>query len=656
MKNYGFIRVAAATIGTRVCNPTYNVGSIKSQIDKAVAAQASIIAFPELSISGYSCGDLFGHRLLLDKCEEAVVEIAEYSYEKNLTIIVGAPVSHNGRLYNAAVVIKDGEVKGIVPKTYIPGHGEYCESRWFASGSDLIHGPEMLYAGFSCIISPNQIFEIGGATFAIEIGEDLMNPIPPSSYHCLAGANMIINLSAGNETVLTSSRRETLLSQQSAKNRCAYVYSSACIDSSQDLVFTGHSSVWENGTNLASCSEDDGTDALAIADIDFERLDTLRRKSTTFSNISPDGTPSSAYDLLYSRIFLGEESETDFEGELYRTIEKHPFAPESELDTRCGKILDLQVKALKNRFGRIGSKAVLGISGGLDSTLALIVTALAFDKLKGTGDPRWDRSNIIAVTMPGFGTTSRTKNNAWGLMEALGVTCREICIAPACEQHFKDICHDPAIHDATYENTQARERTQILMDIANQTGGIVVGTGDLSELALGWATYNGDHMSMYGVNADIPKTLVRSLVKWAAENRFEGAVAENGRTIKDILLDIVNTPISPELLPASENDDIQQVTEDLVGPYELHDFFLYNFVRNSFAPEKIFFLAQKAFEGEYDDQIIRKWLSVFIRRFFNQQFKRSCMPDGPKIGSVSLSPRGDWHMASDAWSDDFSIM
>ena len=656
MKNYGFIRVAAATIGTRVCNPTYNVGSIKSQIDKAVAAQASIIAFPELSISGYSCGDLFGHRLLLDKCEEAVVEIAEYSYEKNLTIIVGAPVSHNGRLYNAAVVIKDGEVKGIVPKTYIPGHGEYCESRWFASGSDLIHGPEMLYAGFSCIISPNQIFEIGGATFAIEIGEDLMNPIPPSSYHCLAGANMIINLSAGNETVLTSSRRETLLSQQSTKNRCAYVYSSACIDSSQDLVFTGHSSVWENGTNLASCSEDDGTDALAIADIDFERLDTLRRKSTTFSNISPDGTPSSAYDLLYSRIFLGEESETDFEGELYRTIEKHPFAPESELDTRCGKILDLQVKALKNRLGRIGSKAVLGISGGLDSTLALIVTALAFDKLKETGDPRWDRSNIIAVTMPGFGTTSRTKNNAWGLMEALGVTCREICIAPACEQHFKDISHDPAIHDATYENTQARERTQILMDIANQTGGIVVGTGDLSELALGWATYNGDHMSMYGVNADIPKTLVRSLVKWAAENRFEGAVAENGRTIKDILLDIVNTPISPELLPASENDDIQQVTEDLVGPYELHDFFLYNFVRNSFAPEKIFFLAQKAFEGEYDDQTIRKWLSVFIRRFFNQQFKRSCMPDGPKIGSVSLSPRGDWHMASDAWSDDFSIM
>ena len=656
MKNYGFIRVAAATIGTRVCNPTYNVGSIKSQIDKAVAAQASIIAFPELSISGYSCGDLFGHRLLLDKCEEAVVEIAEYSYEKNLTIIVGAPVSHNGRLYNAAVVIKDGEVKGIVPKTYIPGHGEYCESRWFASGSDLIHGPEMLYAGFSCIISPNQIFEIGGATFAIEIGEDLMNPIPPSSYHCLAGANMIINLSAGNETVLTSSRRETLLSQQSAKNRCAYVYSSACIDSSQDLVFTGHSSVWENGTNQASCSEDDGTDALAIADIDFERLDTLRRKSTTFSNISPDGTPSSAYDLLYSRIFLGEESETDFEGELYRTIEKHPFAPESELDTRCGKILDLQVKALKNRLGRIGSKAVLGISGGLDSTLALIVTALAFDKLKGTGDPRWDRSNIIAVTMPGFGTTSRTNNNAWGLMEALGVTCREICIAPACEQHFKDICHDPAIHDATYENTQARERTQILMDIANQTGGIVVGTGDLSELALGWATYNGDHMSMYGVNADIPKTLVRSLVKWAAENRFEGAVAENGRTIKDILLDIVNTPISPELLPASENDDIQQVTEDLVGPYELHDFFLYNFIRNSFAPEKIFFLAQRAFEGEYDDQTIRKWLSVFIRRFFNQQFKRSCMPDGPKIGSVSLSPRGDWHMASDAWSDDFSIM
>ena len=574
-----------------------------------------------------------------------------------MAIVVGAPVAYNGRLYNCAVVIKDGEVKGIVPKTYIPGHGEYCESRWFASGSDLIHGPEILYAGFSCIISPNQIFEIGSASFAVEIGEDLHCPIPPSSYHALAGAQMIVNLSAGNETVMSGVRRDMMLGQHSSQTRCAYIYSSACLDSSQDLVFTGHSSVWENGTLMASCSEIDGMYTLAVADIDIERLDTLRRKCTTFTNISPDGTPASAYDLLYSRVYLGDEATTDFGKELLRYVEKHPFAPEYDLDGRCGKILDLQTTALRNRLSRINSKAVIGISGGLDSTLALLVTVMAFDRLG------WSHEGIVAVTMPGFGTTSRTKNNAWDLMKALGVTCREISIVPACEQHFKDIGHDASVHDATYENTQARERTQILMDIANQTGGIVVGTGDLSELALGWATYNGDHMSMYGVNADIPKTLVRSLVKWAAENRFDGLMAEDGRSVREILLDIVDTPISPELLPASSDDKIQQVTEDLVGPYELHDFFLYNFVRFGYSPEKIYFLAQKAFNPPamsseagaslYDNETIKKWLKTFIRRFFNQQFKRSCMPDGPKVGSVGLSPRGDWHMASDAWSDDF---
>ena len=417
-------------------------------------------------------------------------------------------------------------------------------------------------------------------------------------------------------------------------------------------MFTGQASVWENGEKIVECANEAPYE-LAIADIDIEKIDTIRRRSTTFSNISPDGTPSSAYDLLYSRIYLGEESATDFAKAFYRHIERHPFVPETDIDYRCSTILDLQIKALCSRLNRIKSKAVIGISGGLDSTLALIVTALAFDRLGKDGDARWNRENIIAVTMPGFGTTSRTKNNAWDLMQALGVTCREISIVPACEQHFKDINHDPAVHDATYENTQARERTQILMDIANQTGGVVVGTGDLSELALGWATYNGDHMSMYGVNANIPKTLVRSLVKWAAENRFEGMTAEDGRSVEEILMDIVDTPISPELLPASEDGNIKQVTEDLVGPYELHDFFLYNFVRLAFAPEKIFFLAQKAFEGIYDDETIKKWLKTFIRRFFNQQFKRSCLPDGPKIGSVGLSPRGDWHMASDAWSDDF---
>ena len=451
---------------------------------------------------------------------------------------------------------------------------------------------------------------------------------------------------------MSNIRKESRLSTQSAQTTCAYICSSSYADSSQDVVFTGQSSVWENGTRMAACSEDDGGNAMSIADVDIESIDTLRRKSTTFFNMSPDGTPSSAYDLLYSRVYLGEESEPDFSKGLARYIERHPFAPETDLGYRCGKILDLQVKALKNRLKRIGSKAVIGISGGLDSTLALIVTVMAFDSLKTSGDERWTRKNIIAVTMPGFGTTSRTKNNAWDLMEALGVTCREISIVAACEQHFKDISHDSAVHDATYENTQARERTQILMDIANQVGGIVIGTGDLSELALGWATYNGDHMSMYGVNADIPKTLVRGLVKWAAENRFADMTSEDGRSIRDILLDIVDTPISPELLPASEDGEIQQVTEDLVGPYELHDFFLYNFVRFGYSPEKILFLAENAFDS-YDSQTIKKWLKTFIRRFFSQQFKRSCMPDGPKIGSVSLSPRGDWHMASDAWSEDF---
>ena len=653
MKNYGFIRVAAATVGTKVANPSFNAGhAIRSMIDKAYENEVSLIVFPELSISGYGCGDLFNQRLLLNRCEEMVGELVEYSFEKNMAIVVGAPVPFNGRLYNCAIVIKDGEVKGIVPKTYIPGHGEYCESRWFASGSELIHGPEILYAGFSCIISPNQIFEVGDTSFAVEIGEDLNNPIPPSSYHTLAGAHIIANLSAGNETVLSGSRKELLMSQHSVKTLSAYICASACGDSSGDLVFTGESSVWENGVKMASWREDDESCGLAVADIDIEKLETLRRKSTTFANVSPDGTPSSAYDLLYSRVYLGDSCDTDFNKSLARYIEKHPFAPEAELDCRCSKILDLQVTALKNRLSRIQSKAVIGISGGLDSTLALLVTALAFDRLGKSGDAKWNRENIVAVTMPGFGTTSRTRNNAWDLMEALGVTCKEISIVPACEQHFKDIEHDAAIHDATYENTQARERTQLLMDIANKAGGIVIGTGDLSELALGWATYNGDHMSMYGVNADIPKTLVRSLVTWAAHNKFEGMTAADGRSIKDILLDIVDTPISPELLPASESGDIRQVTEDLVGPYELHDFFLYNFVRFGYAPEKIFLLAQKAFDS-YDDQTIQKWLKTFIRRFFSQQFKRSCMPDGPKVGSVGLSPRGDWHMASDAWSDDF---
>ena len=641
MNNYGFIRCMAAPINTRVANPTYNTRtSIKNAIVEAVEQEVSLIVFPELCISGYSSGDLFGHNTLLRKCEEEVAWLAEFSFEKDIVLIVGAPVKFNGRLYNCAVVIKDGEVKGIVPKTYLPSHGGYNQTRWFSPGSDLIHGPEMIYAGFDCIISPNLIFELGEASLAVQIGDDALNPIPQCTYHALAGAQIIATLAAGEETVSTQDRRDLVLSCQSSQTISALVYASANGDSSQDMVFTGHASIWENGAAVAY------NDDFAIADIDIEKTDTLRRKSTIFRNTSPDGTPSASYDLLYNRVYLGECRTTDFHAAFYGEKNRNPFIPAGDQNKHFEKILNLQVKALAQRLSRINAKAVIGISGGLDSTLALIVTALAFDTLG------WDHEGITAVTMPGFGTTSRTKDNAWDLMKALGVTCREISIAAACEQHFSDIGHSKDIHDATYENTQARERTQILMDIANQVGGIVIGTGDLSELALGWATYNGDHMSMYGVNADVPKTLVRSLVVWAAENEFKGMVAEDGRSVKDILLDIVDTPISPELLPASENDEIQQVTEDLVGPYELHDFFLYNFAHFGFSPEKIFFLAQKTFES-YDNETIKKWLEIFIRRFFSQQFKRSCMPDGPQVCDISLSPRGGWHMASDAWSEAF---
>ena len=629
------------SLQTRVANPTYNVRTcIKHAVDEALSNEVSLVVFPELSVSGYSCGDLFGQSLLLRRCEEEIAWLAEYSYEKDVAIIAGAPVSLSGRLYNCAVVIKDGEVKGIVPKVYIPSHGPSCQSRWFSSGSDLIHGPEIIYAGFSCTISPNLIFELGAASVGVQIGDDAINPIPQGAYHSLAGAQIIATIAAGDETVSDQERRDTLLSNQSSQTISAIIYVSNNGDSSQDNVFTGHVSIWENGTPALYCEHS------GLADIDIEKLESLRRKSSTFRSISPDGTPSASYDLLYSRVNLGECRSTDFRKDFYGDKTTNPFIPAGNPDHHFQKMLDLQVRALAQRLARINAKAVIGISGGLDSTLALIVTALAFDKLG------WDHKGITAVTMPGFGTTSRTKGNAWNLMEALGVTCREISIVPACEQHFKDIEHPTEIHDATYENTQARERTQILMDIANQTGGIVVGTGDLSELALGWATYNGDHMSMYGVNADIPKTLVRNLVIWAAQNKFIGLVSEDGRSIKDILLDIVDTPISPELLPASENGEIQQVTEDLVGPYELHDFFLYHFAHNGFSPEKIFFLAQKAFDA-YDEETIKKWLKTFIRRFFNQQFKRSCMPDGPKVCDLSLSPRGGWTMVSDAWSDDF---
>lgn len=667
MKNYGFIRTAAAVPAVRVADVTYNVAEICRLAGEAFEKEVSLVAFPELSLTGYSCGDLFGQSLLVKGAEDGVRKIVEFSRGKSLTIVVGAPVSYRCRLYSCAIVIRNGNVKGIVPKTYITAE----EGRIFASGSDFLstevrndgamlcngkdsvregYFGEIRYAGQRCNISPNLIFGLGHSTFAIELGHDIWTPVPPSAYHVLQGAHFIVNLSADKEILMREEYRRALLREHTAKTICGYVYASAGFgESTRDNVYAGAASIWENGLMLAENERYQTTSSMIIADIDIERIENLRKKSHLFCSISPDGTNTASYYRLYDRRSLGDAAASDFEKNLYRHIEPHPFVPAGDLDYRCREIIDIQVAGLIKRLSHINCQtAVIGISGGLDSTLALLVAVLAFDKLG------WSRDRIVTVTMPGFGTTARTKNNATDLMEALGTRLREISIAAACEQHFKDISHDPSVSDATYENSQARERTQILMDIANQTGGLVIGTGDLSELALGWCTYNGDHMSMYGVNGGVPKTLVRSLVKWAAENRFEGMGGADGRSIKEILLDIVDTPISPELLPANENDEIQQVTEDLVGPYELHDFFIYNFMRCGYSPDKIFFLARKAFIDTYDEETISKWLRTFVRRFFNQQFKRSCMPDGPKVGSVGLSPRGDWDMPSDAWSTLFS--
>ena len=667
MKNYGFIRTAAAVPSVKVADVIYNAAEICRLAGEAFEKEVSLVAFPELSLTGYSCGDLFGQSLLVKGAEDGVRKIVEFSRGKSLTIVVGAPVSYRCRLYSCAIVIRNGNVKGIVPKTYITAE----EGRIFASGSDFLSSEvrndgallcngkdsvregyfgEIRYAGQRCNISPNLIFGLGHSTFAIELGHDLWAPVPPSAYHVLQGAHFIVNLSADKEILMREEYRRALLREHTAKTICGYVYASAGFgESTRDNVYAGAASIWENGLMLAENERYQTTSSMIIADIDIERIENLRKKSHLFCSISPDGTNAASYYRLYDRRSLGDEAASDFEKNLYRYIEPHPFVPAGDLDYRCREIIDIQVAGLIKRLSHINCQtAVIGISGGLDSTLALLVAVLAFDRLG------WSRDRIVTVTMPGFGTTARTKNNATDLMEALGTRLREISIAAACEQHFKDISHDPSVRDATYENSQARERTQILMDIANQTGGLVIGTGDLSELALGWCTYNGDHMSMYGVNGGVPKTLVRSLVKWAAENRFEGMGGKDGRSIKEILLDIVDTPISPELLPANENDEIQQVTEDLVGPYELHDFFIYNFMRCGYSPDKIFFLARKAFKDTYDEETISKWLRTFVRRFFNQQFKRSCMPDGPKVGSVGLSPRGDWDMPSDAWSTLFS--
>ena len=669
---FGFIRVAAATPRVKVADVDANVEEICRMAEIAENEQVSILAFPELSVTGYSCGDLFAQELLVSRAEEGVKRLKTFSRGKSLTLVVGVPVRVRGSLYNCAAVIQNGSLKGIVPKIYLPTYNEFYESRWFSSGCDFLSdtlsaygriednakdcsspaaGAEISYAGHKVNVYPNMLFNVGRATFAIEICEDLWTPIPPSSHHALAGAQIIVNLSASNEVLMKHQYRKQLISQQSARTISAYVYSSCGYgESTQDVVYAGSSLIYENGSLMAENKRFSLESGMICADIDIDKLSVLRQKESTFHSVAPDGTGDRLDARRYFAVASGNGAATDFEKCLRRHIDPHPFVPgnAAERDERCREITDIQVIGLATRLAHIHSQtAVIGISGGLDSTLALIVTVLAFDKLG------WDRKRIIGITMPGLGTTTRTHSNASDLMTALGVTSLEIPIGKAVAQHFSDIGQNPEVQDVTYENSQARERTQILMDVANKENGIVVGTGDLSELALGWATYNGDHMSMYAVNASIPKTLVRYLVGWAAENHFESDVADRKRSVREILMDIIDTPVSPELKPADSEGNITQKTEDLVGPYELHDFFLYHIFRFGARPSKVYFLARKAFEGVYDDATILKWLNTFIRRFFAQQFKRSCLPDCPKVGSVSLSPRGDWRMPSDAWRTIF---
>ena len=624
---YGFINVAAAVPAIKVADVDYNVQQIESLMAQAEGKGVEILVTPELCITGYSCQDLFREQLLLDKSEEGILQLLDFTRKLDTILVVGTPVLVNSLLYNCAVVIQRGQVLGIVPKTYLPNYGEFYEKRWFASAQDL-NPTDIYFAGSPVHVSSEPIlFTTGdGVKFGVEICEDVWAPIPPSNNLALAGADIILNLSASDELIGKHDYLRSLLAQQSARTIGGYVYASCGFgESTQDVVYGGNAMIFENGKLLVEGERFSFQPQIRMCQIDVEKLRTERRQNTTFINAQ-----RGAHAL---NIPAKAVAPKDFV--LTRDIDAHPFIPKSgDMQTRCEEILSIQVAGLAKRLYHINAKtAVIGISGGLDSTLALLVTVKAFDKLG------LERKGIVGVTMPGFGTTDRTYNNAIKLMQTLGVTIREISIAKAVTQHFEDIGHDMKQHDITYENSQARERTQILMDVANQVNGIVVGTGDLSELALGWATYNGDHMSMYGVNAGVPKTLIRYLVSYVA-----------GEMATETLLDIVDTPISPELIPADEQGRIKQKTEDLVGPYELHDFFIYYFLRYGFGPAKIYIMAQKAFKDAYDDETIKKWLKTFCRRFFTQQFKRSCLPDGPKVGSVSLSPRGDWRMPSDASS------
>lgn len=654
-QDYGLFRVATAIPTVKVADVEYNLKQHIQLLKEAHEEGVQLLVFPELSLTGYTCADLFHHRPLLEATVQAIMHLAEAARGIDMAVIVGAPLTYCNRLYNCAVLLGDGQVIGIVPKIYLPNYNEFYEARWFAPGSEIKPGSrislgELGGTSYNNInFGTNLLFDFEGVTVGIEICEDLWVPMPPSSRMALAGANVIVNLSCSDEVLGKHAYLKRMIAAQSGRLMCAYVYASAGFgESSTDLVFAGKGIIAENGGIVAESERFKMESTLQIADVDVEKLMVLRRAQTTFTQLMQQPEEVTYYSEFrrimeptqngYATIGLTKLSTPDFEKKLYRAVVATPFVPSEgdDMEERCSEIFNIQVQGLVTRLSHINCKtAVIGISGGLDSTLALLVTVRAFDKLG------WDRKRIIGITMPGFGTSGRTYNNSLGLMESLGITSQEISIVPSVNQHFKDLDVDSSVHDVTYENCQARERTQILMDMSNKTNGIVIGTGDLSELALGWCTYNGDHMSMYAVNVSIPKTLVKYLVKWVALSSVD-------ERSKEILLDIFDTPISPELIPTDEHGNIAQKTEDLVGPYELHDFFLYHSFRFGASPSKIYFLAKKAFAGVYDDATILKWLRTFFRRFFQQQFKRSCLPDGPKVGTVSISPRGDWRMPSDA--------
>lgn len=624
--DYGFIKVAAATPKIKVADVDYNTELICNQIDEAAKNGAKVLVFPELCLTGYTCSDLFWQSLMLEKVKEKTIEIARYSKDYDMLIMIGIPYEHNGKLYNVGVVLHKGKILGMVTKKHLPNYSEFYEARHFTKGFEKVVTVD--FAGQKVPMGMNILFKCENRpdmVIGVEICEDLWVPNPPSIRHTMAGATIIANLSASDEVTGKSIYRRDLVAGQSARLICGYIYADAGEgESSTDLVYSAHNMIAENGRMLAEAKR--FINQTVYGDIDLDRIKNERRKMTTY-----DSKDEEDYTVVTFEMNMDNN-------ELSTKINNMPFVPGdiAKRNERCEEILTIQAMGIKKRLEHTNAKsAVIGISGGLDSTLALLVTVRAFDMLGR------DRKGIVAVTMPGFGTTDRTYDNALKMIKKLGTTFIEINISDAANEHFKAIGHDSSIHDVTYENVQARQRTLYLMNLANQYNGFVVGTGDLSELALGWATYNGDHMSMYGVNASIPKTLVRHLVRYYADTCDD-------IELNKVLMDVLDTPVSPELLPPQDNGEIAQKTEDLVGPYELHDFFMYYMLRLGYTPKKIYYLARNAFEGIYDDETILKWLKTFYRRFFAQQFKRSCLPDGPKVGTVAVSPRGDLRMPSDA--------